>query len=167
MPSRLLVQYCKLLSKFQVSSCIQASKFDLLLVCARLVSKRRYSTRIRLRKVLSSNERRRKGCRCKAIRRRFVVKCRIGVNATDCTSSMPNALKSNAELNAELNARVRARGIKKCHSYGVKRNTTRIDRSEGKGDDLTANQQDCGDSVAINRPCVAHQICKGVGKAYN
>ena len=65
-------------------------------------------------------------------RRRFVVKCRIGVNATDCTSSMPNALKSNAELNAELNARVRARGIKKCHSYGVERNTTvRIDRSDG------------------------------------
>jgi len=80
---------------------------------------------------------------------------------------MPNALKSNAKLNAKLNARVRARGIKKCHSYGVERNTTRIDRSEGKGDDLTANQQDCGDSVAINRPCVAHQICNGVGKAYN
>jgi len=31
-------------------SCIQASKFDLLLVCTRLVSKRRYSTRIRLRR---------------------------------------------------------------------------------------------------------------------
>jgi hypothetical protein len=38
---------------------------------------------------------------------------------------------------------------------------------DGKGDDLTANQRDCGDSVAINRPCVAHQICNGVGKAYN
>ena len=38
---------------------------------------------------------------------------------------------------------------------------------DGKGDNLTANQQDCGDSVAINRPCVAHQICKGGGKAYN
>jgi hypothetical protein len=86
-----------------------------------------------------------------------VVKCRIGVNATDCTSLMPNALKSNAKLNAKLNARVRARGIKKCYSYSVKRNTTRIDRSEGKGDNLIANQQDCGDSVAINRPCVAHQ----------
>jgi len=81
------------------------------------------------------------------------VKCRIGVNATDCTSSMPNALKSNAELNAELNARVRARGIKKCHSYGVERNTTvRIDRSDGKGDDLTANQQDCGDSQPEENP---------------
>ena len=52
-------------------------------------------------------------------KKRFVVKCRIGVNATDCTSSMPNALKSNTKLNAELNARVQARGIKKCHSYGV------------------------------------------------
>ena len=31
---------------------------------------------------------------------------------------------------------------------------------DGKGDDLTANQRDCGDSVAINRPCVAHQICR-------
>jgi len=104
--------------------------------------------------MFSSYERKRKGCHCKAIRRRrFMVKCRIGVNATDCTSSMPNALKSNAKLNAC----VQARGIKKCHSYGVERNTTRIDRSEGKGDDLTANQQDCGDSVAINRPCVAHQ----------
>jgi len=46
---------------------------------------------------------------------RFIVKCRIGVNATNCTSSMPNALKSNAKLNA----RVRARGIKKCYSYSV------------------------------------------------
>jgi hypothetical protein len=57
--------------------------------------------------------------------RRFVVKCRIGVSATDRISSMPNALKSNAELNAELNARVRARGIKKCYSYGVRCNATR------------------------------------------
>jgi len=54
-------------------------------------------------------------------KKRFVVKCRIGVNATDCTSSMPNALKSNAELNA----RVQARGIKKCYSYGVGCDATR------------------------------------------
>jgi hypothetical protein len=71
------------------------------------------------------------------------------------------------ESNKESNALARARNRKKCYSYGVERNTTRIDRSEGKGDDLTANQRDCGDSVAINRPCVAHQICNGVGKAYN
>jgi hypothetical protein len=55
-------------------------------------------------------------------RRRFIVKCRIGINATDCTSSMPNALKSNAELNAKLNACMQARGIRKCYSYGVRCN---------------------------------------------
>jgi len=92
-------------------------------------------TCIYLYKVLLSYKKRRKGCRCKAICRRFIVKCQIGVNATDYISSMLNALKSNAKLNA----RVQARGIKKCYSYSVGRNTTRIDRSEGKGDDLTAN----------------------------
>jgi len=49
-------------------------------------------------------------------KKRFVVKCQIGVNATDYISSMPNTLKSNAKLNA----RVQARGIKKCYSYSVR-----------------------------------------------
>jgi len=33
-------------------------------------------------------------------KKRFIVKCRIGVNATNYISLMPNALKSNAKLNA-------------------------------------------------------------------
>ena len=32
---------------------------------------------------------------------------------------------------------------------------------------LVYELRDCGDSIAFNRPCVAHQICRGVGKAYN
>ena len=32
---------------------------------------------------------------------------------------------------------------------------------------LVCEPRDCGDSIAFNRPCVAHQICKGVCKAYN
>ena len=108
-------------ASFKYSSCIQASKFNLLLVCTRLVSKKEYPTRARLCRMLSSNERRKGGCHCKAICRRFVVKCRIGVNATDCISLMPNALKSNAELNA----RVQAWGIKKCYSYSIRCNATR------------------------------------------
>jgi hypothetical protein len=61
-------------------------------------------------------------------KKRIVVKCRIGVNATDRTNAGSNielTVKSNTELNAELNARVRARGIKKCHSYGVGCDATR------------------------------------------
>ena len=27
---------------------------------------------------------------------------------------------------------------------------------------LVCELRDCGDSIAFNRPCVAHQICKGV-----
>ena len=86
--------------------------------------KKEYPTRVRLRR--GSCRVREKGrdaiARQLCKRRRFVVKCRIGVNATDCTSSMPNALKSNAELNAKLNACMQARGIRKCYSYGVRCN---------------------------------------------
>ena len=32
---------------------------------------------------------------------------------------------------------------------------------------LVYEPRDCGDSIAFNRPCVAHQICKRVSKAYN
>jgi hypothetical protein len=64
------------------------------------------------------------------------------------------------ESNKESNALAQARNRKKCHSYSVECNTTRIDRSKGKGDDLTTNQRDYSDSIAINRPCVAHQICR-------
>ena len=32
---------------------------------------------------------------------------------------------------------------------------------------LVCELRDYGDSIAFNRPCVAHQICKRVGKAYN
>jgi hypothetical protein len=87
------------------------------------------------------------------------VKCRIGVNATDYTSSMPNALKSNAELNA----RVRARGIKKCHSYGVGCNATTVQvtikttTATATTRTLVCEPSDCGDFIAFNCPCVAYQ----------
>ena len=32
---------------------------------------------------------------------------------------------------------------------------------------LSANQEIVATLGVFNRPCVAHQICKGVGKAYN
>ena len=32
---------------------------------------------------------------------------------------------------------------------------------------LVCKLRDCSDSIAFNRPCIAHQICKGVSKAYN
>jgi len=32
---------------------------------------------------------------------------------------------------------------------------------------LICELRDCGDSIAFNCPCVAHQICKRVSKAYN
>jgi len=59
-------------SKFQIS--FQASKFDLLLVCARLVSKRRYSTRIRLRRgSCRVREKGRDAVARQSYKRRFVV----------------------------------------------------------------------------------------------
>jgi hypothetical protein len=85
------------------------------------VSKKEYLTRVRLCK--GSCRVREKGKDAiirQSCKRRFVVKCRIGVNATDYISLMPNALKSNAKLNAKLNARVQARGIKKCYNYSVR-----------------------------------------------
>jgi hypothetical protein len=66
------------------------------------------------------------------------------------------------ESNKESNALARARNRRKCYSYGVEYNTTvRIDRSDGwQKRRLDCESRDCGDSVAINRPCVAHQICR-------
>jgi len=121
-----------------------------------------------------SCKRKRKGCCCKAICKRFIVKCQIGVNATDCISSMPNALKSNAKLNARIECScARAWGKKKCYSYGVGCDATTVQviiktiTATAITRTLVCKSRDCGDSIAFNCPCVAHQICKGVGKAYN
>jgi len=84
-------------------------------------------------------------------KKRFVVKCRIGVNATDCTSSMPNALKSNAELNA----RARARSKRKCHSYSVGCDATTIQVTiktttvTATTRTLVCEPRDCGDSWSL------------------
>jgi hypothetical protein len=74
--------------------------------------------------------------------------------------------------NKESNALARARNRKKCYSYSVGCNAIRysIKTMTVTGNNtnlLSANQEIVATLGVFNRPCVAHQICKGVGKAYN
>jgi hypothetical protein len=66
------------------------------------------------------------------------------------------------ESNKESNALARARNRRKCYSYSVEYNTiVRIDRLDGwQRRRLDCKLKDYGDSIAINCPCVAHQICR-------
>ena len=55
--------------------------------------------------LLLYKRKRKEGCYYKAIcKRRFVIKCQIRVNVTNCINLILNALKSNTKFNAKLNA---------------------------------------------------------------
>jgi hypothetical protein len=120
-----LVQHCKLLFAhiFQFKIFLfQASFFNLLLVCTRLVSKRRYPTRIRLRKVLSSYKRK-EGVPSLG-KRGMPVKCQNDCRMPD---RMPDRML-NQPWNRMLECSRTSSKVRKCHRFGSECDDNQIGR---------------------------------------